>query len=94
MFIISGVFLWMSVPNAKKGGSMKQASGKKSIVVWSVEVGKGRSRKRSPKALKQRVTRKPNRVPYFVLQLTIKETRVLKSTGSRSQIVILKEDFS
>ncbi len=75
--------------NKEKGILMREASGKKSIVVWKVEVGKGRLQKRHPKVLKQTVKRNPDRfLPYFVFQLTIKETRALKSSGSRQTVTL------
>jgi hypothetical protein len=58
---------------------MREASRKESIVVWEVEVGKGRIRKRAPKGLNQEITRNNDRFPLnFVLQLSIKETLTLR----------------
>ena len=79
---------WISVPNEKKGNSMRDASRKESVVVWKVEVGKGRIRKRSPRGLTREIRRNPDRFPLeFVFQITIKETLTLRSSGSRSQTV-------
>lgn len=58
---------------------MKEASRKESVVVWKVEVGKGRIRKRSPKGLNREVQRNHDRFSMdFVFQLTIKETRTVE----------------
>jgi len=60
------------------------------MVVWKAEIRDGRIRKRSPKSSKKDVKRNPDRFPLdSVLQLTIKQSLTLRSSGSRSQIVTL-----
>ena len=77
--------------NVKKGKSMKEGPRKESVVVWEVEVGKGRIRKRSPKGLDREIKRNHDQFPLdFEFQLTIKETLTLRSSVSRSRIVTLK----
>ena len=69
---------------------MREARGKKSVVVWQVEVGKGKVRKKSPKALNQAPKRNPDLLlPDFIFELTIKVTGKLSPSRLRSQIVIL-----
>ena len=49
--------------NVEKGKSMKEASEKESFVVWEVEVGNKRIRKRSPKGLHREIK---HRIPLEV----------------------------
>ena len=70
--------------NEKKGKSMREGSTNESVVVWKVEVGKGRIRKRSPKGLNRDPKCNHDRFPlYFVFQLTIKETLTFRFQGHK-----------
>ena len=67
---------------------MREASGKKFVAEWKVELGKKQSRKRTPKVLNQAVQHNPERLPPdFVFQLTISQCTRLSACDSSAPIV-------